>query len=317
MTRPRRTVLALIEVGTNSCKFVIARQTIAADFRVVRFEKVTTRIGRGLSDKGTLFREGLSATRKAICGFLATVDADVPVFAFSTYALRRARDANTAITSLSHAAGVPLRIISGNEEARFAYLSASRTRVLRKRFTVIIDVGGGSTELIVAERSAAIRATSLPLGALHLTERFLVADPIDAEAFGQLRVHVERTIERAWRRLAPRTRWQPAQLDLIASGGSSTSLARMAKAVRGRHAGPSLRVDAWELRRLMAQCLRMPLVERRELPGLEPDRADIIPAGLAIVHTVAQQLRKRVLFVNPGGVREGAITHLFQNGLRW
>ena len=322
MTRRSPQLLAVIEVGTNSCKFVVARPTPEASFRVVRFHKVTTRIGRGLHRNGKLSRSGVADTRKAIAAFVASLDSGVPVFAFSTYALRRASDAAEAIRSLSRMIGAPLRIISGSEEARFAYLSAIQTHGLKKPFAVIVDVGGGSTELVLGERGGSAHVTSLPVGALHLTERFLSQDPIDATEFGRLRVHVAARLERAWNRLTRGTFVGPSELDLVASGGSSTTLAHMLAGARGhrpasRLRSAALRVDARELRRLVSQCVSMRLQERRTLPGLEPDRADIIPAGLAIVDETLRLLRKRVLRVNPGGVRNGVITHLVRNGLRW
>ena len=323
MSEPGPQTLALIEIGTNSCKFVVAHMYDEV-WEVVDFHRRTTRIGRALDRDGRISRTGLNETARAVREFTRSLPRDIPRFAYATYALRRAANRRAVLEALSTAARCPVRVLGGREEARFAYLSALRAPGRCRAVNVVIDVGGGSTEVIVGRGERILSAHSLPLGALFLTRRFLEAEPLDAAALDALQTHVAHVAERTLSRTFP-DGWRSASMRLVASGGSSTSLVTMAAALRGRPWRGGrwpppphlLRVRTVELRRLVDRCMGSTTARRRRWSGLDPDRAAIIPGGLAIIRGFAGVLRKRVVDINPGGVREGALTHLLENGLRW
>ncbi len=312
--------VAIMEIGTNSSKLLIA-DTLRDDFRVRLLDRRTTRIGRGLEKRGVIGRRAIAANISAIESFKRTVARARcgRVFVFATFALRNASNASAVRTFLERAAGAPVRVLSGQEEARFAYLSAMRRLSLDFPVTVLVDVGGGSTELVAARRGRIFREQSLPLGALHLTERFIHTDPIDTAEFAALDRHVNRVCRRALRssrldRLAPR------EVGVAVSGGTigalSWVIARPAARRRATRQLPD-RVRIGQAAAFLDRCLSLPLRERRKIPGLEPDRAEIICAGLAVVLAMMRGMRKRVIHPSLGGVREGALLHLIRNGYRW
>jgi len=299
---------AVIDIGTNSVKLLVA----AADRTTVHFDRETTRLGEGLSGGGSIRMGSLDATIRAVRRFVDAAHAHgaTEVFAFSTYAMRRAAGARAALTRLEKSTGIAVRILSGGEEARFGYLSARAHIPRPKPWTLVCDVGGGSTELVLARSGEVLASTSRPLGALHLTERFIDTDPIDTGQFQRLVHHVEKSVG-DW--MSKRPAVAPARLDLVASGGSVTTVAAM---LSGGWPGAGV-VRSGELAALERRCLALTTAERRHLPGLPPDRADIIPAGIAVVRAVIRAAGKRTLRVNDGGVREGALIHLLKNNLEW
>ena len=141
-------------------------------------------------------------------------------------------------------------------------------------------------------------------------DEVLIQDPIDTVQFQRLVRHVERSVD-TW--MAKRPAVAPSRLDLVASGGSVTTLAAM---LSGGWPGAGV-VRSGDLAAMERRCLAITTEQRRRIPGLPPDRADNIPAGIAVVRAVMRAAGKRTLRVNEGGVREGALIHLLQNNLEW
>lgn len=312
--------VAIIEIGTNSSKLLVA-DARRDDFRVRLFDRRTTRLGRGLDERGSIGRRELAATMTAVEAFKRTASSRrcERVFVFATFALRTASNASAVRKRLERAAGAPVRVISGKEEARFAYLSAMRRLSRDFPVTVLVDVGGGSTEVVAAKRGRVFLEQSLPLGALQLTERFLHADPIDTGEFTVLDRHVNRVCRRVLRS-SRLDRMAPRDIGVAVSGGAigalSWVIARSASPGRASDRLPD-RVRISEAVAFLDRCLALPLRERRRIPGLERDRAEIISAGLAVVVAMTRGLRKRVIHPSLGGVREGVLLHLIRNGYRW
>jgi exopolyphosphatase/guanosine-5'-triphosphate,3'-diphosphate pyrophosphatase len=312
--------VALIEIGTNSTKLLVAEVGLKRDFETVHFDRDTTRIGSGLSRGTRIGRDGVDRTLDVIARFqkAARELGCEQFFAFSTYALRKASNAASVVTRLEKQLGCPVKILTGREEARFAYLSARRALASKKPNTVLLDFGGGSTEIVVARHGRIAHARSLALGAVSLTERFIRSDPIERSEFSRLEVFVDAMVRKAVG-ASGLMMLEPASYELVASGGS-ISTAGMMIAVAGRHGGGGRLTRSLQLKDLVAlrdRCLSLTLRERKQIPGLDPKRADIIPAGLATVLSFMRYARKRVLYPNPGGVREGVLAHLIANGLRW
>lgn len=311
--------IAVVEIGTNTTKFLVTRLETNGGFEPVFFSVETTRIGKALLSGETIDQSGLKSTCDVINRFLGTM-ADFPdnrTFMIATYALRKASNAEGVIDYIEKTIGMTPKILTGREEARFAYLSAKRALSLDKPYTALIDIGGGSTEIVLAHSGRVLHAQSLALGALHLTERFVQGDPI--EHFETLTTHVHTVIQNALR-LTEIASLHPTDFDLVGSGGTiSTALTMIARrdgsSANAIKPGRPLRLG--DIDRILGRCLAASLDERKRIPGLDPSRADIIPAGLAIVLACMRQTAKRVLYPNPGGVREGAVVHLLANGLEW
>jgi exopolyphosphatase/guanosine-5'-triphosphate,3'-diphosphate pyrophosphatase len=295
---------AVIDIGTNSVKLLVAFADHRGVRRTIAFRRETTRLGAGLARTGRIAEPALRATVECVDRFrrIARRHGAVEVVAIGTLALRKASNAAAALARIERGAGVEVRVLSGREEARLAWLSASASVRRPRGSMLILDVGGGSTELVFARRGEILVARSLPLGALHLTERFLRADPIDPSEHTRLENHTLRALERVFDHL-PLT--APGDLDLVASGGAITTISAL---LAPRRAGTThAPVALGKLRALQATCLALTLTQRKRLPNMPADRADIMPAGIAVVIAVMGLARKRVLTVNVGGVREGVL----------
>jgi exopolyphosphatase/guanosine-5'-triphosphate,3'-diphosphate pyrophosphatase len=316
--------IAVIDVGTNSTKLLIVRGFPGEDtFTTESFQLETTRIGEGLESSGLISNNAqvriintLERFRQKIQQF----ECD-GVYAFSTHVLRNAQNAETVVKRIKNETGVQIKTLTGDEEARYAYLSALPLITAAKPFTYLIDVGGGSTEFVCAKGGEVILTTSLPLGALHLTERFITTDPVSAGELKALCAKVSSVVSKLFRAGTTRD-IPPGQVDLVASGGSATTVKEMlwASTARVRTAivsGAVTKVRVGDIRRLQKLCASLPLSKRKRLPGLDPARADIILAGLVIATAFMDAAKKRVLRINAGGVREGAALHIIQNNLQW
>lgn len=300
-TRAARPV-AVLDIGTNSVKLLVAT-TAAGRVRTVYFERITTRLGAGLDESGRITDAAAARTTRAVRSLAATArrHGAARIIAVGTYALRAATNGADVARRIGRAAGSDVTVLDGREEARLSFLSA-RSRLGHPRpVTFLMDIGGGSAQFVAARGTAIIAAQSLPLGALRLTERHLRHDPIHPAEYQNMRREIDRAVSRVtapFARLAPRAAF-------VAVGGSATTALAMARGSTRTRRDGKLRLS--DLRRLEHACLTRTIAQRRLLPGLPPDRADIIPAGIAVMLACMTVWRKRVVHVTGGGVREGAI----------
>lgn len=297
----KRPVFAVIDIGTNSIKLLVGRPS-PRGVDVVAFRRETTRAGANVGRSRHITRTRISATATAIRRFarVASRHGATNIVAIATYAFRHASNGKPAASAITRATGIPVGILSGREEARLAYLSARAHVASATHDAVIVDIGGGSTEVIIAESGCTLRTRSLPLGALHLTEKYIRSDPIDASEFATLSGAVEKIVGKMFSGFS----MAPPRFDLILSGGTATTGRNMV----GRHRD---RITSAEVKQLLMRCIASTLSQRRRMPGLPTDRADIMPAGLAIISAVLSKTGKRVARINDGGIREGFLLDTF------
>lgn len=312
--------IALLDVGTNSIKFLIAEVGTDLNARTVFFSRVTTRLGAGSKRDYHIRREALERTVDALAGFQRRIIeyGCSNTFAFATHAFRAAANARQAVSMVERQTGIRLRILTSEEEASYAFTSAERRLALKRPHTILIDIGGGSTEFVYARNRKIQIARSLPLGAIPLTESYLKSDPVTAEEFRSLALHIERTVKNS-KLLPDSPAWRTAELDLVVSGGAVWTLAQMVFHIERtpRQSYPSNKIKRHQLQSFLNKCLPLTVNERKQIKGLEPDRADIIVAGLAVVLHFMSVTGKRVLIANEGGVREGVLQAIIQNSFRW
>jgi len=309
-TRVRRRAtaspVAVIDIGTNSVKLLVARVQ-SGRVHPLHFDRATTRLGASLVRTHRIDNAAELRTLRALKRF--TADARRlgagDVIAVGTHAFRAAHNGREVAKRLERATGLRVSILSGSEEALAAFRSARAHLRRRLPVTVMLDVGGGSAELVVARADRVLRARSLPLGALHLTGLHLTTDPIDAGEFTALVRDATTRLARAW---SPFADTPAANMALVVSGGASTTALAMAHHARGS-SGPTLtRAD---LEQILDACLSRTIAQRMRLPGLPADRAEIMPAGVAVVLALLRVCGKRSLTVNDGGLREGVLLAYF------
>lgn len=297
--------IAAIDIGSNSVRQIVADVTGEGVITVVDEMKAAPRLGADLESTGVLGTQAMQRAAEAI-GRMATLARQLGahrIDAVATSAVRDASNADEFVARVRQEAGLQIRIIDGADEARLSYLSALAHFDLGVGRTVVMDIGGGSLELALAADGVLDNLVSLPFGALRLTERYL-----SGGATRKNMMRLRSDVRDGLREVLPRRDWRGAQL--IGSGGTFTNLAGMHLARRGMlsarnvHATSVPRVDVEHILDVLSA---MTADERRGTAGLNPERADIIVAGLAVAAEVLARLEARDVAVSRYGIREGLL----------
>lgn len=270
--------VAAIDVGTNSARLLVADVT-GGLVAPVRRRSTVTRLGRGVDLSGRLAAEAIEDACVAIGEYVEEV-AELGVEAVDAIATSAVRDAENGaafIAELRERFALSARVLDGEEEARLTYLGAS-SETAPAVPTLVIDIGGGSTELIVGQGEEIAFHASLQAGVVRHTERHIGSDPPTASELEELATDIRGLIENA---LEPGVRAEAG----IAVAGTPTSLAAVemelvpydAERVHGHV------LELPSIQRMLSTLASAPLAERVEIPGLHPDRAPTIPAGVVIL----------------------------------
>jgi exopolyphosphatase/guanosine-5'-triphosphate,3'-diphosphate pyrophosphatase len=278
---------AVISLGTNTIRLLVVRDLPGGGVEQLEHGAIGTRLGEQLRERGSLLPEAAERTREAVRTFVERVRAHGAGLAtIATSAMRRADDAAAFAASLEALTGVPLRILDGDEEAaasfRGAMLSAPRDGTRR----AVLDVGGGSTECAVGRDGILEAARSVEIGSVRITERFRAlagAEPGPA---------ARRAAAAARRAIADELAWLDAfrpVVEVRAVAGTPLTLGAVAfasdvEAVSGRE------LSLAELDAVLGRLLDLPLRERKALPGMLAQRADIVVGGGLIVSEALRRL---------------------------
>lgn len=297
--------MAAMDIGTNSIRCIVVEADHKGGYKVLDDEKSTVRLGEQLAATGAISPEAsaralaaVSHFRKLIAGLKVAA-----VEAIATSAMRSACNGEELLNALTAEFGHPIRVISGIEEAELAMLSAQRHFDMEYKRYAVFDIGGGSLEITTALGNHIEECYSLELGAVVMSERFLGHDPAREGDLQKLRRHVRAELKK-------RVERSKVQLHtLIGSGGTVTAIGSMAMSALGKsyasiHGYEVLRS---EVVHLLAMLTRKSLTERRLVPGLNADRADIIVAGITVVEELMSYFGANQLLVNERGIREGLI----------
>ncbi len=294
---------AAIDIGTNSIRLVVAEILPDGTYRVLDEEREMTRLGTGVARTGRLQAEALERTLDAVGRMRAIADGMgvAELRAAATSAVREADNGAAFRREAWRRHRVRVEVISPEEEARLAFDSAMRRFNLEGRAVAVADIGGGSLEVVLSAGSLVDRVHSLPLGAVRLTEKYGKSDPLRTRHWERLRHAIDRALHDEIGK-------PPFPVEVIVgSGGTFTALGGMVRFDReGKEGNPhGYGVTRAEATRMLARFLEVPESARREIPGMPPQRADIIVAGTAVVARLAKYLKCRQIMINDGGVRDG------------
>jgi exopolyphosphatase/guanosine-5'-triphosphate,3'-diphosphate pyrophosphatase len=295
-------VLAAVDLGSNSFHMVVARH-VHGQLTVVDRLRETVRLAAGLDEQGQLSRESMQRALATLERFRQRLGVLPPscVRVVGTDTLRRARGNAAFLERASAALGHPIEIISGLEEARLIHLGVAHTTPQLGGRRLVVDVGGGSTELIVGEGYTAHRLESLSLGCVTLSERFFAGGAITVERMQQARTAARCEIEPVEAGFT-RSEWNVAW-------GSSGALRAIAEGLQVRTPTPT-QFDRAGLEWLLEECLRAGHASLVALPGLTPDRRLVLPGALAITLEVFARLGIDVMRIADGALREGVLCDL-------
>jgi exopolyphosphatase/guanosine-5'-triphosphate,3'-diphosphate pyrophosphatase len=270
-----------------------------------------TRLGRGVDRTGQLDAKAIADTVAVIARYAAEARAleAAGIACVATSAARDAANGSVFFDAARAAAGLVPEVVSGDEEARLVWTSAWRDFGSPGRTLAVLDVGGGSTELVVGDGPLPRARESAQLGAVRLTERVVTADPIPPTELAALRA----AAREGARVLPVAAVGDPARATLVGVAGTVTTLAAVERGLRVYDAGvvhgASLARDRLEA--LFARLGAMTTAERAAVPGMEPKRADVIVAGCAIVLEAMAASGFDELTVSDRGVRWGLLHDRF------
>lgn len=304
-------VYATIDVGTNTLRLLIAEAVSADDFTVLHEEQEITRLGEGLIPT-RLLQDG--PRRRSLVVLRRFADAArsfkaEQVAAVATSAVREAVNREELVVEIARETGLTLRVIDGREEARLTLLGVRHGLRLGSRRILVMDVGGGSTEFVLAKEEAIEAIVSTGLGVVKLTEQYLLSDPPTPGELLALQHVVARRIDRLRCELPGLEETQ-----IVGTAGTLTTLAAIDLGLvtydREKVQGHGLSLA--RVRELLDRLASLPLPGRRRIPGLEPGRADVILAGAAIVAASLERLGYKEIRVSDGGLREGILLDLLR-----
>ena len=296
--------LATFDVGSNTVLMLAAEVDERRQPRILAELSRITRLGRGVDKNGRLDPDSSTLTLATLQEFAATAArlGVERIAAAATAALRDAADGSEFIARVKERAGLQLQVIPGAEEAALSHLAVVRGLSLDQSLPLlIVDIGGGSTELIRAEPGAELELVSLQIGSVRLTERCVQSDPpSDADA-ASLRATIEDALDGlGWR-------FRPARLVGIA--GTVTTLCAVALGLLSYDSGAvhGHRLPRTEVLRVIGLLRSLPQVERLKLPGLPEGRADVLFAGATILEHVLERFGANEVTVSDQGVRWGLL----------
>jgi len=308
---------AVIDVGTNSIKLLVADVTDSG-LLPVREESRQTRLGQGFYQTRRLQPQTVAASASAVAEFAATARkcgaASVRVVA--TSAAREALNSQDLIEAIRQAAGLPVEILTGEQEADWVFRGVTSDPRLATQPLVLLDVGGGSTEFVVGQGQRKDFEKSFPIGTVRLLEELRPPDPPRREDFANCRRWLRTFLETQVRPALPSALARNAenssasgQFLLVGTGGTASILAGMESGLdkfdRARIEAVRLSLD--RVRALTEKLWSLSLEQRKQLVGLPQNRADIIPMGAAIYESIMEQFSFLELRISTRGLRFAAL----------
>jgi len=293
--------LATIDVGTNTTLLLVAEER-GGQIEVLEDRAEITRLGRGIGQDGGLGREGIERTLDALRAYASLARKhQAEIVAIGTEGLRRATNASEFLGPAAAILGSPIEVIDGEREAALSFLAAVRSFPREASGTmVVVDIGGGSTEVIVSRAGAIELRRSLPLGSVRLTERHVRHDPATEAEVAAMVQEVAAALEGLS---------LPAEAALVGIAGTVTSLAAMAQRLTSYDAAlvHGYHLTVAKLENIVDDLRRSTQRQRETMPGLDPRRADVILAGACILREIAGRSGAHQVIVSDRGIRWGLL----------
>jgi exopolyphosphatase / guanosine-5'-triphosphate,3'-diphosphate pyrophosphatase len=304
--------VSTIDVGSNTVRLLVADVIGPNNWRVIEEHQTVTRLGEGLAAAGALGETPMARTLAVVSDYVARAErlAAARVRVVATSAVREAANGRAFVAAVERATGRPMEVVTGEEEARLMLRGVRSGLPGLAGSVVTFDIGGGSTEYILAENECVRAAVSLRLGVVPLAERFPFADGVDWRGYATLVAEVKDRLERE----LPAAIRSAHVAHLVGTAGTVTTLAALdlglveydSQSVQGH------RLTRTTVERLLQRLGSLPVAARAALPCLEPGRADLMIPGIAIVTATLDTLGLETLVVSDWGLREGLLADVLE-----
>ncbi len=302
---------AVIDVGTNSVKLLVA-EVCGGKVTPIHEESRQTRLGQGFYETHRLQLEPIAHTAEAVREFteIARQHKAKSIRVIATSAARDAVNPKDLTLSIERASGLVTEIISGEREAEWAFQGVASDAALAEKPLLLLDVGGGSTEFIIGQGTQKNFARSFPLGTVRLLEKFPHSDPPTPGELTKCRNWLKTFLKEEVRpQIKSALKATAGEIQLVGTGGTTSILARVEKQLerfdREKIEGVTLSLAQVVARR--KQLWQLPLAERKEIPGLPKNRADVILTGVLIFELLMQEFGFEELRVSTRGLRFAAV----------
>jgi exopolyphosphatase/guanosine-5'-triphosphate,3'-diphosphate pyrophosphatase len=316
-SEPKAGRIAVIDVGSNSTHMLVVEVVPGAAFRILEAVKEQTRLAADLDERLMLDANALnkmSAVLKKMRDIADRYNAQIRCVA--THTLREAKNGGEFASRLSKKSGVQVDIVSGQEEARLVALGVRHGLPIAGEPTLIVDVGGGSTEIVLCQWNEVRFATSLKLGAVRLTQKFLKDDPFSERDLRALEEYVVSRLEPVCHEI------RKIGFDVaVGSSGTIKTLQMLSMASRGEEIPKNLHGTDLEMTNLSSVCETLfknrSIQERRFLPKMDSKRADIIVAGAMVLKVLGDVAGISSFRVSSTALREGLIVDTLSRESTW
>ena len=298
--------IGTIDIGTNSMRLLIA------DYKNNKIENRKkyiniTRIGQGVDDKGYITEEALERNLNALKEFAdkCIEEKCEKVYCMGTSALRDSKNGQDFVNRAKELTNIDVKIICGEEESNLGFMGVLEGAGGDKsNYILVLDIGGGSTEFIVGNEDGIKFCKSENVGALRMTEKFITTDPISDEEFSKMSDFIEKTISSTLDKIKGMH-----VSKLVGIGGAITSLSAMNQQleVYSMEKVHNSVVTKKDLEKILQNLKKMTLSDKKTIKGLQPKRADIITAGVKILHIVMEKLEIEKIMISEYDNLEGLI----------
>ncbi|MEM9484455.1 MAG: Ppx/GppA phosphatase family protein [Cyanobacteria bacterium P01_F01_bin.116] len=298
---------AVIDIGTNSILLLIANKTDGPNPQLVPIldQAKTVRLGENLLSTSRLTKPAMERTLAGLKTYIDTIHSFFPspsqIFCFGTEALRRASNADEFCQRIKQELGLPLRILSPAEEAHYAFQGALSSVSAQHTHHLVIDIGGGSTEIVYGTANTVEHQQSFPIGAVFATEKFQLREKILPSNLVALKEHIITLFN------------SPPKISkdatVLLTGGTATTLAALDQQLQRYDIQG---IDGYRMNRLQIESQytrlnQLSLKNRAALPGMEAGRADVILPALVILLTLLEDLAIQAVQISVRGARYGLL----------
>src|ERR1041385_4964566 len=293
--------IASIDVGSNAIRLSVANVDSNGEYRTVYNERAPVRLGQDVFTKGLISTHTIDRMLETFSDFRKKLDerAVTDVKAVATSALREAANRDLALKAVQKATGIELAIIGGEEEARLIHLTAKAAVNLKNKVALLVDIGGGSVEVVLADDSTVLCTESYAMGSVRLLK--ILDERAGEERFNQL---VTEYVDATQRRLEQEIGNQKIDI-CIGTGGSIESIGDLRKELFQKNSNQ--KVTAEELKNLVKKLRGTTFEERIQVLRLRPDRADVIVPAAIILQKIVQQAGVDEVIIPGIGLKDGVL----------
>jgi exopolyphosphatase/guanosine-5'-triphosphate,3'-diphosphate pyrophosphatase len=301
-------IIALLDIGTYSTRMLIVAVHFDGRFDEILSVGRITALGRKLKETGYLQKEAMEETLSVLKEYVQIASQYKPekILAVATQACREAKNADEFISKVKEL-GIDVRVITGEEEARLAFIATAKALNIGGKFTVI-DQGGGSTEFTYGEKSNLIASISFPFGIVNLTEKYIKSDPPKPEEIMQIKDFLKQQLPIAYEKM------KDTEI-LVGLGGTITTVVALEYNIYPYDSkkvhGSKLTYEA--VTKWLNKLASMTVNQRKAIPMIEDKRAEAIVPGIVIFQTAMEVFQKDEITVSEWGVRHGLLLELIHN----